>query len=116
MRVLHVLPITRDAVDFTISNLETFDPNQRGDAQSDTSDALTDVLFTMHAFITGLDFIKDKNDILSTPFFSGVVDDVVKTYSGNYSGLIFGFSGGSSQTNFTLQPGQLVKLGVITYV
>ena len=111
-RELHMMSITRDEVFFSISNLSVFDPNQLGDCKADIETALDLALRAMHGFITGLDFVKDKNDVLATPYFSGVVDDVVKTYSGSYSGLIFSFSpGGSTSAGYILQPGQLVKLG-----
>lgn len=115
-RVLHVLPIFRDVVDFTISNLTVFDPNQLGDCKADIETALELALRAQSMFITGLDYVKDKNDTLSNPKYSGIVDDVVKTYSGDYSGLIMEINGGTISTNYILQPGQLVKRGSMLYV
>ena len=111
-RELHMMSITRDEVFFSITNLEIFDSNQLGDCKSDIETALDAALRSMHGFITGLDYVKEKNNVLATPYFSGIVDDVVKTYSGSYSGLIFSFtSGGTTSAGYILQPGQLVKLG-----
>ena len=111
-RDLYMMSIVRDEVFFTISNLTVFDPNQLGDCKADIETALDEALRAMRGFITGLDYVKEKRDVLATPYFSGVVDDVVKTYSGSYSGLIFAFSsGGTTSAGYVLQPGQLVKLG-----
>lgn len=115
-RELHMFAIQRDEVFFTISNLTVFDSGQLGDAKADIESALDTSLRLMAAFIPGLDFVKDKNDTLSVPTLSGIVDDVVKTYSGSYDGLFFGFQAGQFSNTTILQPGQLVKRGPVTYV
>ena len=112
VRVLHMEPIMRDGVYFVISGLSTFDSGDLAACKSDIEDALDDSLRLMAPFISGLDFSKDKNDVLSVPYFSSIVDNVVRTYSGSYSGLLFGFSSGLEGTEpAILEPGQLVKLG-----
>lgn len=112
LRALYMLPIVRDGVYFTIATLTVFDITQLSQCKADIESALDSALRLMKPFIPGLDFSKEKNDTLSVPYFSSIVDNVVRTYSGSYSGLLFGFSEDTqgSAPNI-LQPGQLVKLG-----
>lgn len=112
LRALYMLAIRRDGVFFTIANLTVFDITQLAQCKADIEEALRSELKIMKPFILGLDFSKEKNDTLSVPYFSGIVDNVVKIYSGAYSGLLFGFNEDSQgSAPQILQPGQLIKLG-----
>lgn len=116
LRELHVRAITRDEVFFTIAGLSVYDINDLGSCESDINNGLDDYLRTMKPFIPGLDYVKEKKNILDNPSLGSVVDDVVKTYNGSYTSISFGFSAGAVSAPHTLAPGQLVKLGTVDYV
>ena len=80
--------------------------------------ALKTYFRSVRAFIEGLDFIDDKNDEVTTPSVTKVIQDVVAAAGGVFSNVTFNI-GASSLGSYIPTPGELCKLadtGGVTYV
>jgi hypothetical protein len=65
---------------------------------------------TVEPFISGLDFIGDKNDTITTGSISSVVQDVVAAAGGSFVTLSFNIGAGAISTPYIPIPGELTKL------
>ncbi|NIA28346.1 MAG: hypothetical protein GWP06_00360 [Actinobacteria bacterium] len=86
--------------------------------KSDIETALKAYFRSVQPFILGLDFILDKNDEVTVPSVSSVVEDVVKAAGGKFTAATFNVGAGSL-LSFTLEVGELAKLadtGGVSYV
>lgn len=112
---LFIEAISRLAIHVTIQNLAV-DPSREAKAKADISDALNLYFSQVLMFVAGLDFIDDKNDVLTIASIGGVVDDALKPTGGSITSILFGIDVTVSELRLTLIPGQLVKPGPILYV
>ena len=73
---------------------------------------------SVEPFISGLDFIEDKNDVVTVPSVTKIVEDVVKAAGGSFTSASFNIGAGPLP-NYTPGVGELSKLsdaGGVTYV
>ena len=112
---LFVEPIARLSINVTIQNLQV-DISKEAQAKSDIAAALDLYFSQVIMFIAGLDFIDDKNDVLTIASIGGVVDDALRATGGTITSILFGLDATVSELRYTLIPGQLVKTGPVLYV
>ncbi len=113
--VLYVLSINRLPVYITIYDLR-ITLNNLTEVKLDVESALQQYLFNLQPFIEGIDLIQDRDDVLSTPSVSSIVDDVLKTQASAAHQVTFGFTPTTTLDYFQIIPAQLVKLDSVIYV
>lgn len=75
--------------------------------------ALTSHFLSLNPFVAGLDFLGDKNDVITELSISNVVQDILSARGGSATSIAFGTSFGSYPSSpETLDPGEKAKLGV----
>ncbi len=111
---LFIEPIDRLSVHVTVLDL-VVDAAKEVQAKSDISDALDLYFSQVVMFIAGLDFIEDKNDVITIASIGGVIDDALKATGGTIATVLFGLDINVDKTRVILIPGQLVKTGPILY-
>jgi hypothetical protein len=67
-------------------------------------------------FVDGLDFVGDRNDTVTDPVVSAVVQDVLDANGASATGVAFGLTASTFLPSYQLQPGELAKLGAVSYV
>jgi hypothetical protein len=67
-------------------------------------------------YIDGVDNPLERSDSITNPSVGEIVQDVVKSYGGNIQSVAFGLAIGSWITFYFLNPGELGKLGSVSYV
>jgi hypothetical protein len=85
--------------------------------KADIETALKAYFRSVEPFISGLDFIEDKNDKITVPSVSKVVEDVVSAAGGSFQSASFN-TGAGSLPSYSPEPGELTKLsdvGGVTY-
>ena len=107
---LYVESIVRTTFFVTITSL-IVDTSVESDCKSDIKDALDLYFRSVRPFVDGLDAPIDRNDSITDPKVSEVVQDVVASYGGNVSGVAFDISIGGSVSKYQLNPNELAKLG-----
>lgn len=110
-----------DAIIRTVFFVTVINLDVPADAEAQTKAnieiALKTYFRSVRAFIEGLDFIDDKNDEITTPSVTKVIQDVVAAAGGVFSNVTFN-TGGSSLGSYVPTPGELCKLadtGGVTY-
>lgn len=104
------LPVYVEIVDLLVSS------SSESQAKSDIAAALDLYFASVRMFVEGLDFIDDKNDVITIASISGVVTDALISTGGSVASVRFGLTSTVIATRYILSPGQLVKTGPITYV
>lgn len=85
--------------------------------KTDIETALKAYFRTVQQFILGLDFILDKNDEITVPSVSRVIEDIVRAAGGSFTNATFD-TGAGSLPEYVPGAGELVKLadvGGVTY-
>lgn len=111
---LFVEPITRLSIHVTVQNLNV-DASKETQAKADIAAALDLYFSQVVMFVAGLDFIDDKNDVLTIASIGGVCDDALKATGGTITSVAFGLDANVDKLRYTLIPGQLPKLGPLLY-
>lgn len=113
---LFVEAITRTVFFVTITNLSV-SLDLETQTKADIETALKVYFRSVRAFIAGLDFIDDKNDEITTPSLSKVIQDVVFANGGTFANVRFDI-GAADLGSYIPVPGELAKLadtGGVTY-
>ena len=77
--------------------------------------AVINYFISLNPFVAGLDFLGDKNDVITQLTISDIIQDILSARSGSATSIAFGSSFGSyPSTPATLDPGEKAKLGTIT--
>ena len=100
----------------TITNLNV-SVDIESKVKADIETALKTYFRSVELFILGLDFILDKNDEITVPSVSRVVEDVVRAAGGSFEDLTFNIGAGVLLT-YSPGAGELSKLadsGGVTY-
>lgn len=106
-----VLPIARKALDIRITGLVAPNPDA---AKAATATALDEYLRQRRPWISGLDLLPVRNQA-TTAGLGGVVAATVYAHKGTFARVQL-FDGPTERHVYTLQPGELVKLGTVTWV
>lgn len=102
----------------SITRLEAFvevrglsvDSAKEVDAKAAIKTALDNYFKSVVMFIDGVDFISDRNDIITVAALGGVVTDALVPFGGIVTGVAFGFDSSVARLKYQLQPGELVKM------
>ncbi len=94
------------------------DPDIKAQVEADIEIAVTNYFLEIRPFVMGVDLIQNRNDRITTPSVSEIVEDVLASTGSFAEEIIFGTAPGSFITLYTLDPNELAKLaaGGITYV
>ena len=112
---LFIEPIVRLPIHVTVQNL-VVDISKETQAKADISEALDLYFSQITMFVTGLDFVDDKNDVITIASIGGVIDDALRATGGSITTVLFGLDAFVDDLRITLIPGQLVKTGPVIYV
>lgn len=112
---LYVVSISRTSIFVRIINLDV-DSGIEAQVKNDIETALAVYFQSLRPFIPGLDSEIDRNDTITDPSISCVVQEVVEAYGGSIEGVGFGLLPGSFISAYTLLPGELTKSGGVSYV
>lgn len=112
---LYVESIIRTTFFVTISDLQV-DPNIESQVKSDIEDALDNYFRSAIPYVDGLDSSLDRNDTLTDPSVSSVVQDVVGAAGGSVNGVAFDVTAGTSISKYQLNQNETAKLGAVSYV
>jgi uncharacterized phage protein gp47/JayE len=112
---LYVESIIRITFYVSISGL-TVDSNIEAQVKSDIEDALELYFRAVRPYVDGLDSPLDRNDIMTDPSVSSVVQDVVEANGGSVESVAFDTAPGSSIPSYQLAQNELAKLGAVAYV
>jgi hypothetical protein len=112
---LYVEPIIRTGFYVTVVNL-LVDPLLESQLKIDIESALSDYFLSVAPFVDGLDAEIDRNDTITDPSVSEIVNSVVRNVGGSIDGVSFGLTPGSSLGSFTLQQGEKSKLLGVSYI
>jgi hypothetical protein len=116
--LLYVESIIRNEFFVKIIGL-VVDAGQEAALKSDISDALGNYFRNeVRPYVTGLDSVFQKNDVITQNFVSAVVEDPLKLYSASCSEVQFSKTDGvpTPILTYTLADNELAKLGTVTYV
>ncbi len=111
---LFVEAIIRTSIHVTISGLSV-EPDVLGATKNQISTALTTHIFNVPMFVAGIDPPQDRADTITALSLSDVVQDIVSANGGIAEKVVFGTSPGQDLPGYTLDPGELTKLGSIVY-
>lgn len=111
---LWVEPITRTAIDVQITNL-ICPAGGEAATRDGISSALSIAFLALAPYIEGVDLPSDRNDVVTAPVLSAVVQEVLSTNGATASDVAFSIAS-VAKTTYTLGHGELAKLGVISYV
>jgi hypothetical protein len=111
---LFVESIIRTSIFVEISDLNV-EPEQESALKSDVSDALNLYFRSIAPFVDGVDIVSERNDTITNLSVSEIVQDVLSSYGASAQTVTFGLVVGVSIPLYFLNPGELTKLGGITY-
>ena len=111
---LYVESISRLGIYVTISGLSVA-PDLEAQAKQDVEAALSSYLQNAEMFVTGIDFVSDRNDTLTPAVLSNVVTDALRPSGATAETVEFGASPSVALDTYTLQPGELFKLIQVIY-
>lgn len=111
---LWVEPITRSSIHVAITDL-VVDPAQEAACKSDISAALDLYFRSIAPFVDGVDVVQERMDTITNLTVSEIVQDVLSAYGANAQTVTFGLVVGIAIPLYLLNPGELTKLGTVTY-
>lgn len=111
---LYVESIIRTTFFVTVSDL-VVDSNIETQTKADIDDALDVYFRSVRPYVDGLDSPIDRNDAITDPKVSEVVQDVVGAVGGSVGSVAFDTTPGTSISRYQLNPNELGKLGAVAY-
>jgi uncharacterized phage protein gp47/JayE len=112
---LFVEPIYRTSIFVEISDLSVA-AAQEAACKSDIEDAIELYLYNIAPFVDGVDIESERNDSITQLTISNIVQDVLQSYGALAQGIGFGLVIGVFISLYYLNPGELAKLGGVSYV
>lgn len=109
---LYVLPISRTPLYVSIAGLVV---DNEATVKTNIESALSDYFLSLEPFIDGLTIENKKNDTITEPSVTSIVEDVVSAAGGSVLNVFFGLTPGSIFPQYILTGGVLAKLGSISY-
>ena len=111
---LWIESITRSGYFIEVTGL-VIDAAIETETKAEIKTAVTNYFLSLNPFVSGLDFLGDKNDVITQLTISDIIQDILKARSGSATSIAFGSVFGSyPSTPDTLDPGEKAKLGTIT--
>ena len=111
---LWVESITRSEFFIEITGL-VIDAAIETETKAEIEVAVTNYFIFLNPFVAGLDFLGDKNDVVTQLTISNIIQDILFARNGSATSIAFGTGFGSyPSTPVTLDPGEKAKLGTIT--
>lgn len=111
---LFVESITRTSIFMKVSGL-TVDSAIEAQVKTEIETALTTYLYNIDPFIDGLDPEFDRDDLITDPIVSGIVQDVVQANGGSITAVQFGTAPAVFLASYRLSPGEKVKNAGVAY-
>jgi uncharacterized phage protein gp47/JayE len=112
---LWVEPIIRTSIFVEIRQLVVA-PAQLAALQTAISDALTVYFRTIAPYVDGVDVEQERTDTITSTSISQIVQDVLYAYGATVEAIAFGLVLGVFMPLYFLNPGELAKLGGVTYI
>lgn len=112
---LYVQAITRTAIYVQITSL-IVPSGQTAQCQAAISAALSAYFLSITPFISGLDPAFGRNDSITNPSVSKVIQAVLTAYGASAANIGFGLSAGTFNSVYTVSAGEKAKLGAVAYV
>lgn len=112
---LFVESIIRTSIYVEIRDLDV-EPEKEAALKDDVESALRLYFRTVRPFVDGVDLLQERSDTISTPSISAVIQDVLQSYGASSQGVGFGLVPATFMTLYYLNPGELAKLGAVSYV
>ena len=111
---LFIESIIRTSIYVQISDLDV-DSESEAACKADLDTACDLYFRSIAPFVDGVDLVQTRNDTITNVTLSAVVNDVLASYGANAQGVAFGLVVGVFIPLYLLDPGELTKLGGITY-
>jgi hypothetical protein len=92
-----------------------YPPGQETEVKDQIEAALIAYFLSLNMFVSGLDVEEERNDTITDPSISKTVQDVLEVTSSIAIGVGFGTTPGVFLPSYRLFPGELGKLGGVTY-
>jgi len=112
---LYVQAITRTSIYVQITGLNV-PGGLTSQCQAAILDALTKYFLAVTPFVTGVDPSFGRNDSITNPSVSKVIQGVLVAYGASAANIGFGLSVSTFVSAYTVSAGEKAKLGGITYV
>lgn len=109
---LYILPISRIPFYVTISGLSVSDEAK---VKLDIETALSNYFLSLEPYINGLTIENRKNDTVTEPSVTSIVEGVVTAAGGSILNVFFGLTPGTIFPQYILTGGNLGKLGGVDY-
>ena len=113
--MLYVRPITRTGFYVEVRGL-TVDPALLTSTKTKIDAAFETYFRTIRPYISGLDPLFEKNNVITDPAVSDVLQDILETVGGSARGVGFGDSPSTFLGEYTLGQGETAKLVSVTYI
>lgn len=110
-----VLSITRSIFNVTVTGLDV-DASLLAQAQADISTGLDSYLRGITPFVEGIDLLSERDDTITTLTIGGVVQGALDGLGGSAESVAFNREDTGDIDLYTLEPGELAKLGTVSYV
>jgi hypothetical protein len=112
---LFIEPIIRTSIFVEIEDLDV-EADKEAACKADISDALELYFRSIAPFVDGVDVVQERCDTITNLTVSEIVQDVLRAYGANAETVVFGLVVGVAIPLYLLNPGELTKLGGVTYV
>ncbi len=114
---LYVESITRTSVSVRITGLDT-PSGQATDVQTAVEAAVETYFDELVPYIDGIDVDTERNDVVTMPSISAVIQDVLESYASSMTFVEYNVdsAGYVSTSSYQLGDGELMKLSEVVYV
>lgn len=111
---LFIESIIRTSIYVQISDLDVASESESA-CKADLETACDLYFRSIAPYVAGVDLIQTRNDTITNVSLSKIVNDVLESYGANAQVVAFGLVVGVFVPLYLLNPGELAKLGGITY-
>lgn len=111
---LFVESIVRTTINVKITNLIVASEIE-AQVKADISTALVLYFLSIQMFVTAIDLLSERNDLITDLTISDIVQDVLSVNGASAEEVSFNIGAGDLD-NYQLEPGELSKLGTVSYV
>lgn len=111
---LYVETIYRTAIYVEVRSLDV-SADIEAQVKGDIEEALTAYFLSIKPYLPGIDILTERNDSITDLTVSDIVQDILTANGGSAQGVGFGPSVGVFYSIYLLNPGELAKLGSVSY-